>query len=167
MAKILLFDLNLDRIFERIVKIIGLKLFNERIKWFNERIKRWRCVHNQTWKSASENSLVFIISQDQLAESCNITFSFYFGGNAWLMILNFYLSPGTFNIRGFIFQWIKSLVGGQYVVCNITCINLNVSVHIITTGSLSPFWWWHYSWCRHQYSACMTKNWEILTNTFP
>ena len=61
----------------------------------------------------------FIISQDQLAESCNITFSFYFGGNAWLMILNFYLSPGTFNIRGFIFQWIKSLVWGQYVVCNV------------------------------------------------
>lgn len=85
-------------------------------------------VHNQTWKSASENSLVFILFQDQLAEYCNITFSFYFGRNAWLMILNFYPSPGTFNIRGFIFQWIKSLVWGQYVVYNIIYFNINLNV---------------------------------------
>lgn len=120
LAKIILFDLNLDLVFERIVKIIGLKLFNERIKYdLMKESKDEGVVHDQTWKSAIENSLVFIISQDQLAESCNITFSFYFGGNAWLMILTFYLSPGTFNIRGFIFQRIKSLVWGQYVVCNV------------------------------------------------
>lgn len=50
LAKIILFDLNLDLVFERIVKIIGLKLFNERIKWSDERIKRWRCCSRSNLK---------------------------------------------------------------------------------------------------------------------
>lgn len=49
LAKIILFDLNLDLVFERIVKIIGLKLFNERIKYdLMKESKDEGVVHDQT-----------------------------------------------------------------------------------------------------------------------